>query len=121
MSFLRRLFNSMQVWFGLKTKPLKVLRLHELPDILDPSAVYILGEGKYLWFAAMLCPCGCGELLQMSLLPEAKPRWRLIEHKDQTISLYPSIWKKAGCHSHFFLRRGQVEWCKSKQEVYRQK
>lgn len=111
MYFLRRIFNLIRSWFVGRPKPFKVVRLQELPDTLDPTTVYILGEGQYLWFMAMLCPCGCGDLLQMSLLPTVEPWWRLIEHKNKSISLYPSVWKKAGCRSHFFLRRGQIKWC----------
>jgi len=26
-------------------------------------------------------------------------------------SLKPSIWLQGGCRSHFWVRRGRVEWC----------
>lgn len=94
-------------------KLLKTARMEELPETLDPTLVYVLGQGNNVWFVAMICPCGCGATLQMSLLPEAKPRWRLHDHQDGTISLYPSIWHRIGCRSHFVLRRGRVEWCKT--------
>jgi hypothetical protein len=64
-----------------------------------------------LWFVAMLCPCGCKETLQMSLLHDANPQWKIIEHGDGTITLQPSVWRKVGCRSHFFLRRGLIQWC----------
>jgi hypothetical protein len=85
--------------------------IEELPEVLDPAVVYVLGEGKHLWFVAMICPCGCNSTLQMSLLADAIPRWTLIEHSDGTISLQPSVWRTLGCRSHFFLRRGLVKWC----------
>ncbi len=78
---------------------------------LDSKDVYVLGEGTHLWFVAMTCPCGCKETLQMSLLHDAKPKWKMIEHGDGTISLQPSIWRKVGCQSHFFLRHGLIQWC----------
>ena len=73
--------------------------------------MYVLGEGEYRWFVALLCPCGCGALLQMSLLEEAEPRWSLDEHDDGTVSLHPSVWRTAGCRSHFFVRRNTIYWC----------
>lgn len=97
--------------FRRAPKPLRTVHLTELPEDLDPNAVYVLGEGKHRWFVAMLCPCGCGTTVQVSLLPDATPRWRLVEHPDRTISVEPSIWGRIGCRSHFFLRRGFVEWC----------
>ncbi|WP_236819161.1 DUF6527 family protein [Alicyclobacillus ferrooxydans] len=60
----------------------------------------------------MLCPCGCGEVLHMSLHPDGRPRWELTRHPDGTVSLSPSVWRKVGCRSHFFLERGRVRWCK---------
>ena len=111
MVFLKGLLNIFFSWFRQEPKPLTTIRLGELPDDLDPCAVYVLGEGAYLWFVVMRCPCGCGENLYMTLLPESNPRWQLTEHTNGTISLQPSIWRKVGCRSHFFLRRGRIEWC----------
>lgn len=91
--------------------PLHTRHLEELPDVLDPNDVYVLGEGQHIWFVAMMCPCGCKETLQMSLLHDAKPRWSLTQHDDNTITLRPSVWRKIGCRSHFFLRRGLIQWC----------
>lgn len=99
-------------WFVRPVRPLQTVYVEELPDLLDPKAVYILGQGRHLWFVALLCPCGCNEVLQVSLLPDAKPKWSLIEHADDgSITLQPSVWRKIGCRSHFFLRRGRVLWC----------
>ncbi|MDB5295217.1 MAG: hypothetical protein JWO31_1200 [Phycisphaerales bacterium] len=98
-------------WFIRRPRPLKTFYLEELPDKLDSKAVYVLGEGANHWFVSFLCPCGCGVPLQMTLLPEDRPHWRLTEHpEDRTVSLAPSVWRHAGCHSHFFLRRGQIDW-----------
>ncbi|MCF8567897.1 hypothetical protein LLE49_24550 [Alicyclobacillus tolerans] len=86
--------------------------MEELPERLDKHLIYILGEGEYTWSAEMLCPCGCGEVLHMSLHPDGRPRWELTRHPDGTVSLSPSVWRKVGCRSHFFLERGRVRWCK---------
>jgi hypothetical protein len=99
-------------WFSRRPRPLQTVYLEELPEKSDPKAVYVLGEGQNRWFVSFLCPCGCGAMLQMSLLSEDKPHWRLIVHpEDGTISIHPSVWRHTGCHSHFFLRRGLIEWC----------
>jgi hypothetical protein len=110
---LAAFWNWLRSWFVRKTpvRPLRTVHLEELPDVLDPKDVYVLGEGQYRWFVGMMCPCGCGETVQMSLLKDAKPRWSLVEHTDGTISLHPSVWRKIGCRSHFFLRHGVIQWC----------
>ena len=107
-------------WFVREkpTRPLQTVHLEELPDALDSKEVYVLGEGQHQWFVAMMCPCGCKETLQMSLLRDAKPKWSLIEHGDGTITLQPSVWRKVGCRSHFFLRHGLIQWCLSGNTEY---
>lgn len=85
----------------------------DLPDELQEHTVYILGEREYLWYAAMLCPCGCGETLYMSLHASGRPKWYLTRHSNGTISLYPSIRRTCGCLSHFFFQRGYVRWCRT--------
>jgi hypothetical protein len=106
-----QLWRWIASWFRVAPRPRQTVYLEELPEMLNANAVYVLGEGSHRWFVAMKCPCGCGELVQVSLLPDAKPRWRLVEHPDGTISLAPSVWRKVGCRSHFFLRCGLIQWC----------
>src|SRR3954464_15069357 len=78
--------------------------VEELPEELTPATLYVLGENQYLWSVTLLCPCDCGEALHMSLHDDSRPRWRIRVHRDGTVSLFPSIWRRVGCHSHFFLR-----------------
>lgn len=106
-----RLWFWIKSWFSRRARPLQTVYLKEIPETLAPAEVYVLGEGSHKWFVAMLCPCGCGDSVEVSLLPDAEPRWSLTEHRDTTISLMPSIWRRSGCKSHFFLRRGLIEWC----------
>lgn len=83
----------------------------ELPDALRPFCVYVEGEGGRVWIAAFLCPCACGQLIQLNLMPDQRPRWALTEHDDATVTLQPSVHRHVGCKSHFFLRAGLVDWC----------
>lgn len=92
--------------------PYLVERVTELPEGLAARKLYVVGEGEHKWYTAMLCPCGCGATLHMNLLPESRPRWRLSEHRDGTATLHPSVWRTKDCRSHFFLRRGAVDWCR---------
>jgi hypothetical protein len=111
MKWLRDLWNRFWRWVRRGPVPLRPIIVGDLPDALDSKIVYLVGEGAYLWFAAMLCPCRCGETLHMSLLPDGRPKWELIWHDDGTISLRPSVWRTKGCRSHFFLRNGMIVWC----------
>ena len=111
MNWLRRLWRTAWRWIWRQPTPLRTVWVGELPDTLDAQHVYIVGEGGHLWFAALLCPCGCGATVHMSLMPDGRPRWAMTAHEDGTISLSPSIWRTRGCRSHFFLRRGVIVWC----------
>ena len=82
----------------------------EFPDRLDAKCVYLIGDGSVPWFAALLCPCGCSALIRLSLLDGDRPRWRARRHFTGTVTLEPSIWRKRGCRSHFFVRRGRIVW-----------
>lgn len=97
-------------WWGTPV-PLKTLYFDELPDKLDDDSVYLIGENDFLWSAALLCPCGCRSIIQLNLLPDVEPSWRVDKYDDDTISLSPSVWSRKGCGSHYFLRHGLIRWC----------
>lgn len=81
-----------------------------MPERLRPHTLYILTEESQAWIASMLCPCGCRETLEMNMLTDERPCWRYSVDSDGYPSLLPSVWRKIGCRSHFFLRRGRIEW-----------
>jgi hypothetical protein len=81
----------------------------EMPDELQLHILYAIGTPEP-WSAALLCPCGCKETIHLSLLPSDSPSWRLHVGARNKPTLEPSVWRKHGCHSHFFLRKGQIIW-----------
>ena len=84
----------------------------EMPDVLEAGTVYLAGTEDNFWVASMLCPCGCREVIELNLLPQARPCWEAFRHANGTVSLDPSIWRKTGCRSHFWLRKGRIIWCR---------
>jgi hypothetical protein len=109
-AWLIRFFQWLLSWFSRKPSLYRVVRVPDIPDQLKKWALYVAGEDGYDWSAVMLCPCGCGKTLEMNLLPDTKPVWKLTVHADGTASLHPSVWLKTGCGCHFFLRGGRVRW-----------
>ena len=121
MISISRLFHKVRnlgrrIWPGvyrLLVPPYRTVVIEEaLPKVLGRRVLYVVQEDGYREQAAMICPCGCGRVLHMNLLPDERPCWRLTEHGDGTASLHPSVWRKKDCGSHFWFRRGRVEWCK---------
>lgn len=82
-----------------------------LPKRLKRRMLYIVQEDGFQEYAAMVCPCGCGDVLHMNLLPDERPCWTFTRHENETASLHPSVWRTKNCGAHFFLRRGEIQWC----------
>ena len=82
-----------------------------LPAQLLRRTIYIVCEDGFDEQVALLCPCGCGRVLQMNLLPDERPCWRVMRNADGTVTLHPSVWRTKGCGSHFWLRNGRIWWC----------
>lgn len=83
----------------------------ELPDNMSDEFIYIIGENGFQWFVALNCPCKCGDVINLNLLAEAKPRWEIETHYDLTLSIKPSVWSLKGCGSHYFVTNGKIKWC----------
>jgi|CXWL01.1.fsa_nt_gi hypothetical protein len=115
MSKLRLLPKRISLWlqdkYFARWGCFHVVEDEDLPDMALPGKLHLIGEDGRYWIAAMRCPCGCGELLEMNLLLDSEPVWTL--GIDATVpTLHPSVWRKNGCRAHYLLRSGRVIWCK---------
>lgn len=82
----------------------------DLPSVVEKKRIYVIGTKEYPWQIAFLCPCGCKELIQLSLLRDTKPCWKFKLTNNREITLYPSVWRKIGCKSHFHVEKGKISW-----------
>ena len=94
----------------LPARELTVAQGDVLPKRLPLRSLVLLRDGEEEWCIGMRCPCGCGQRLEIPLIPEATPNWKLRVEDGGSPTLSPSIWLKDGCRSHFFIRCGKVEW-----------
>jgi hypothetical protein len=97
--------------YGVKQAQLTVEMVDEKPDAPQEDVLYLIGENDDLWAAQMHCPCGCGEMIDLNLMDSIRPRWTVVEEWDGTFSLSPSVWRRRGCQSHFFVKRSEILWC----------
>jgi Family of unknown function (DUF6527) len=80
-------------------------------DGLRPGQVVVVGDGRFQKWAYLRCPCGCFELIMLSLSTTKRPSWRArVDWLDRP-TLEPSVRQTGGCYSHFWHRTGRVEWC----------
>lgn len=122
---LRRAVSTIARWLGslfaspslqptivdvLPSDHFKIVLTGDQPVALEPLTLYVVGEGGSFWFASLLCPCGCGDTVTVTLLKADRPHWTLTT-ANNCPTLEPSIWRRKGCGSHFFLRGGRIIWC----------
>lgn len=80
------------------------------PAAPRPEVLYIgIPAGESAPAAAMLlCPCGCGDSVRISLREQDDPHWYFSADEAGRPTLTPSIWRNRGCRSHFTLGGGVV-------------
>jgi hypothetical protein len=106
---LSNIVNRVRGFFSSKYN----LRLVEdEPETIMPKTIYVIGDEEFQAIAVMLCPCGCNSKIHLNLLPGNKPTWS-VSTKKGSPTLKPSVWRKVGCESHFFLREGRIIWARS--------
>lgn len=117
MNWLTRIWHWVRSLFKRGEPPFHVEKLDEDPKSLRPCMLYLVGDGPIPWKAMLLCPCGCGEVIELNLAPPGPPLWRATANSDRTLSLHPSVWRTSGCRSHFWLRSGHIVWCHAGDKV----
>jgi hypothetical protein len=115
---LRSRISDVRQWAGAKVgggrrdPRLRYERVEDFPDVLNPATLYVAGEEPHVWAAALLCPCGCGDVIELNLMEQASPCWSVRKHRNGSVTLMPSVWRTKGCRSHFFIRNSRVVWCR---------
>jgi hypothetical protein len=105
-------FRRMLTILARRPTTYSVRSVEELPDRLKPSILYVVTEGSMPVHASMACPLGrCQDTLNMNLLADDDPVWRLTVKSNGCPSLRPSVWRKSGCGCHFWMRQGRIRWC----------
>lgn len=100
------------------------LRLIPRPDFVvrqmtehpDPAAmargrIYVVGGRGFTKWAYFRCPADPEEIIQLSLMPDHRPRWRIASDYLGRPTINPSVRQLDGSFAHFWIRKGQVDWC----------
>jgi hypothetical protein len=78
--------------------------------IAEKDFITIVNRGKPYW-ALFRCPCGCGNVISLSLQKGHNPSWTVRKTTAGRPTVNPSIWQNTGCCSHFWIKDGRVYWC----------
>jgi len=112
MNFLSSLFARVKGAVEAALFPRRVITMagDVLPPVMPKRDLVLLVDGGAPWSVGMQCPCGCGDTLELILLPSVKPNWKLAIDAKGRPTLSPSVWRSTGCRAHFWLRSGKVNW-----------
>lgn len=109
---LSRLWNRALACFDGLFGRYTVVVVDDLPDSLQAHKLYAVGESGQYWLAALRCPCGCGDTIQLPMIAGQRPKWTMTQRGARRPSLSPSVDRTIGCRSHFWLKHGVIHWCK---------
>lgn len=84
---------------------------HPDRDVMAADRIYVVGGKGYSKWAYLRCPADTGEIIQLSLMPDRRPRWRIEEDIFGRATIEPSVRQLDGSFAHFWIRRGTVDWC----------
>lgn len=108
---MKWLKHFLSIFSFKKRKPLYIAKFGDsIPEVVPVNEVCVLGTASEASLAVLQCPCGCKSLLYLNLIPEESPCWKMTISSDNAVSLHPSLWKKSGCKSHFFIKSGEIKW-----------
>jgi hypothetical protein len=79
-----------------------------IPEDTGKDIYLVEKEHRKTW-VVFSCPCEQGHRLVINLSPTKRPSWNISIRKNQA-SLWPSLWLKGLCKSHFWLRNNRVYW-----------
>jgi hypothetical protein len=84
----------------------------DMPSFVARNTLLRLTVKGEDWMAGMNCPCGCGDIIELMLLKGMHPRWEIKVDALGRPTLSPSVFRTEGCKSHFWIKGGQIVWCK---------
>lgn len=114
MEALQELIRSLLLWLGLIAKPDFLMRAvtdHPSREQMEPGWIYVVGGPGYQKWAYLFCPTGNGEVIQLSLQPNHRPRWHVGSDFLGRPTVNPSVRQLEGSYAHFWIRSGRVHWC----------
>jgi hypothetical protein len=108
MNIFTRLFNWFRQFFAEHhfKKIRFVSRISEIPDEIGKDAYIVERNGRKLWLV-FNCPCDLGHRLTVNLSQEREPFWT-VRIRNRELNVSPSIWIGDECHSHFWIRNGDI-------------
>jgi hypothetical protein len=104
------------LFIALRLIPRPAFTIARVADHPDPAAmradrIYVVGGKGYAKWAYFRCPADPEEIIQLSLMPDRRPRWSVDADVFGRVTIDPSVRQLEGTCAHFWIRKGRVDWC----------
>jgi hypothetical protein len=76
-------------------------------DALRPDLVILEIRNGYRKWAHFRCP-RCGDHIELPMA--GREKWTINVDWLQRPTIFPSVWERATCGAHFFIRGGEPRW-----------
>lgn len=99
------------LWYSNKFQyKVEIIPDNPKPEFLKNNIIYVVGGKYYAKWAYLKCPCGCNDVIMLSLDLRKYPSWSVKQDKLGRATISPSIKKLDGCKSHFLIKKGILIW-----------
>jgi Family of unknown function (DUF6527) len=114
----RTKLEKLVLWFKKQKEPPQhfqkvhvVSVMSAIPNDLGQD-IYIVEKDHQRTWAVFECPCDTSHRLVVNLARSRRPSWGISVRKNK-VSLWPSLWLKGLCNSHFWIRNSRVYWARA--------
>ena len=114
MRNIKASFRKLLIWLRIIPLPdllACIVPDHPAPDALETGIIYVVGGAGYQKWAYFRCPGDPEEIIQLSLMPNYRPRWKVAIDLLERPTVSPSVRQLDGSYAHFWIKKGRVEWC----------
>lgn len=114
VTWFKRAVRQAWVRLGIIPRPeliARSVRTHPTPEEMEAGVVYVVGSQGFQKWALFRCPKHEEEIIQLSLMPNRRPRWHVTSDFFERPTIDPSVRQLEGSYAHFWVRGGIVAWC----------
>jgi hypothetical protein len=114
VSWFNRALREVSIRLGIISRPdliVSSVSAHPAPEEMKPGVVYVVGSQGFAKWALFRCPRHDDEVIQLSLMPNRRPRWTISSDVLGRPTISPSVRQIDGSYAHFWVKRGAVAWC----------
>lgn len=107
--------RNVAIFAGLIDPPDILVRFtntHPLPEDVEFGVMHVVASGNRWKWAYFRCPSKYEEIIQLCLMTDYFPSWKLSVDFLLRPTLTPSVRQVSGSYAHFFVHCGKIQYCR---------